>query len=138
VLLALTDSELICVVRTTNDEVSGMSTDQIGPASDTYHDLGSEVRGDEIAPGLIPGLLPKRYYSLCPPNAPLVVVRSSDGGASWTAGAVMDGPRGVFPRLARDSAGLIALTYGGLSGVPRRPNPGSAISTGGWASSTCS
>ena len=121
-LVALDDQRLLCVARSANDERPGLPLTQIGPASDTYHDLGSTLRGDELAPGLIAGIDANEYYVPGPPNAPLVMATSSDGGTTWSPGSPLDGPRGVFPRLAVDDNGLVALTYGGLSGVPRHGN----------------
>lgn len=125
-LAAFDENNLLCVARSANDEESGMPLTQVGSAAQDYHDLGNTLRGDELAPGLIDGIDSSKYYGLGPANAPLVASWSGDGGDTWSPavplGGAQGGPRGVFPRLAIDDNGLLALSYGGLSGVPRHGN----------------
>jgi len=119
-LLDLGEGRLLCVMRTVNDEAGGMSLDRIGPPLEEYHDLFHAVSGKGIRPSLM-DLPEDRYFEPGPPSSPLVASRSVDGGATWSPARPMPGPRGCFPRLA-ESDGVLALTYGGLSGVPRWGN----------------
>jgi len=117
-LLHTGGNNLVCVMRSTNDEMNNMPLTQISAPSSTYHDLGSTISGDGIFSGIM-SLPANQYYQPGPPNAPLIIAHSSDRGATWTAATPMARARGVFPRLAKDGNGIVALCYGGLSGVPR-------------------
>jgi hypothetical protein len=119
-LIDLGHDRMVCAMRASNDEFPNMSLSLVSPASDTYEDLSFTVPGDGIYPGLMK-LPADHYYKPGPPNVPLVIAYSSDGGRSWSRGKPMAQARGVFPRMAY-SDGLLALTYGGLSGVPRWGN----------------
>jgi hypothetical protein len=110
-------SRLVCVMRTVNDE-SALPTTMIGPPREKYHDLSSEVPGSGIYPGIM-SLNPNAWYPPGPISAPLIIATSDDLGATWSPATPMARARGVFPRLTSDGAGTLALTYGGLSGVPR-------------------
>jgi hypothetical protein len=118
-LADLGDGQLICITRTTNDE-SKIPETQYSPPSDTYHDLNYTISGDGIHKSMTT-LPADKYFTLGPPNAPLIIMRSADNGKTWSAPAVMAQPRGCFPRTAVSSDGILALTYGGL-GTPRWGN----------------
>lgn len=122
-IVALGNDRLVSVMRTTNDEdPNNLLPSHVGPPMDTYTDLQHTVKGDEIAPSLGLELDPEKWYSLGAPNAKLIIAVSNDGGETWGAAGPMPRPRGVFPRLAWDGSGILALAYGGLSGVPRHGN----------------
>jgi hypothetical protein len=118
-LADLGNGQLICITRTANDE-SKIPETQYSPPSDTYHDLSNTIPGDGIHKSMTT-LPADKYYTLGPPNAPLIVMRSGDNGRTWSAPAVMAQARGCFPRTAASSDGILALTYGGL-GTPRWGN----------------
>ena len=118
-LADLGDGQLICITRTANDE-SKIPETQYSPPSETYHDLNNTISGDGIHKSMTT-LPADKYYTLGPPNAPLILMRSGDNGKTWSAPAVMKQPRGCFPRTAVSSDGILALTYGGL-GTPRWGN----------------
>lgn len=108
---------LVCVMRTVNDETA-QTSEKIGPPMSKYHDLSSTVPGSGIYTGVL-NLPANAFYRPGPPNAPLLIAHSTDGGATWGPATPMTTARGVFPRLATDGAGTLALSFGGLSGVPR-------------------
>ncbi|HEV2295417.1 MAG TPA: sialidase family protein, partial [Tepidisphaeraceae bacterium] len=118
-LADLGDGRLICITRTANDE-SKIPETQYSSPSETYHDLNNTITGDGIHKSMTT-LPADKYYTLGPPNAPLIVMRSNDNGKTWSAPAVMAQARGCFPRTAVSSDGILALTYGGL-GTPRWGN----------------
>lgn len=118
-LADLGNGKLICITRTANDE-SAIPETQYSPPSDTYHDLSNTITGDGIHKSMTT-LPADKYYTLGPPNAPLIVMRSGDNGKTWSAPAVMAQARGCFPRTAVSDDGILALTYGGLA-TPRWGN----------------
>jgi len=120
-LIDLGNDKLVAVARSANDEKAGLPLSQIGQAQDEYSDLFSTVTGAGIHSSLMT-LPASKYYQPGPMNAPLVIAYSDDGGATWRDQQPMQQARGCFPRLAVSSDGILALTYGGLSGVPRWGN----------------
>lgn len=114
-LVALNDQTLICIARTVDDE-SALDESLFAEGSQTYHDLSYTVRGDAIHSS-IARLPADLYYKPGVPSAPAILMRSDNGGKTWSAPRVMEDVRGCFPRLAQHD-GVIAVTFGGLS-VPR-------------------
>jgi hypothetical protein len=120
-MVDLGNDKLIVIARAVNDEEGGQSINKIGSEMSTYSDLFSTVSGDGIHSSLL--VLPSdKYYQPGRRNGPMVIAYSNDGGVTWINQKVLDGPRGTFPRLAVSSGGTIALTFGGLSGIPRWGN----------------
>ncbi|MCC6681251.1 MAG: exo-alpha-sialidase [Phycisphaeraceae bacterium] len=117
-LLAIDEQNLICVARTVDDE-SYLDQRVIGQPQTTYHDLSYTVRGDEIYPD-VARLPSDNYYEPGPLSAPLIIMRSSNGGKTWSMPRAMAGASGCFPRLACQD-GVIALTFGGIA-APRWGN----------------
>ncbi|WP_432799641.1 sialidase family protein [Poriferisphaera sp. WC338] len=114
-LVALDEQTLICVARTVDDE-SYLDEALFAEGRATYHDLSYTVKGDEIHPS-IAQLPPDLYFEPGVPSASVILMRSENGGKTWSKPQQMKDARGCFPRLAyRD--GVIALTFGGLA-VPR-------------------
>lgn len=114
----LPSGRIIAVIRTANDERQNTPTSQVGGPSDTYENLFHEVDGSGIYPGLMT-LDPDKFYRPGPPNAPVVTAISDDGGESWHSVRPHRQARGVQPRIAVCPDGIVAISYGGLSGIPR-------------------
>lgn len=113
-LVHLGGGSLVCVMRLVNDDAHPLMAE---PA-ETYHDLSYTLAGSGIYPGTrFPA---DAYYTPGPPSAPTVIAFSADAGATWTPARPTSPARGCFPRMA-SSAGLLALTYGGLA-YPRWGN----------------
>jgi hypothetical protein len=128
-LIHLGGNELLCVMRSANDERANLPETLIGPPAAEFHDLWSTVAGDGIHASLM-HLDASKFYLPGPPNAALIIAYSHDAGATWVGQQPMQEARGCFPRLAQ-SEGILALTYGGLSGVPRWGNAISFSTDGG-------
>jgi|GEM_PF-658754 len=118
-LLAIEDSQLLCVARVMDDE-SNVPVEQFSPPIETYHDLSYTISGEGMHTG-IAHLPADRYYVPGRRSCPLILMRSSDGGATWSKPEVMTPARGCFPRMATDGK-VIALSYGGGSGALRWGN----------------
>jgi hypothetical protein len=118
-LLAFDEQRLISVIRVMDDE-SDVPLDHFSPASETYHDLSNTISGEGMYPGLAK-LPADRYFMPGARSAPLILVRSDDGGKTWTKPQPMQTARGCFPRLSRGD-GVIALSYGGGAGALRWGN----------------
>jgi len=117
-LLAIDEQTLLCVSRTVDDE-SYLDQRVLGEPRPTYHDLSYTVSGDEIHPD-VARLPADQYFEPGPPSAPLILMRSDDGGRTWSPPRVMEHARGCFPRLAHQD-GVTVLTFGGLA-IPRWGN----------------
>jgi hypothetical protein len=117
-LARLQSGTLVAVMRSVNDERNGQQMNKVGTETETYDDLHSQVAGDGIFPGLLtlPG---DRYYKPGPRNGPVIISFSHDDGQSWSGGEPMEQARGIIPLVDQCDEGFVAVTYGGLSGIPR-------------------
>lgn len=114
-ILRTASGRLLCVMRLVNDD----DKPPIGSPAETYHDLLTTLRGDDVHPALAK-LPADRFYTPGELSVPLAITWSQDEGKTWQPPRLMAAQRGCFPRLAR-SGKTIVLVYGAL-GFPRWGN----------------
>jgi hypothetical protein len=107
-IVELTDGQLVCAMRTLNDDLQPL----IGEATDTYRDLFQTLRGADIYKGSL-NLPDDKYYSLSPPTTPVLLCYSNDNGDHWTKPIATREARGCMPQFAYDGE-VLALSSGAL------------------------